>query len=206
MLRRDFLLALAGAAGTAQAQSDAVGDGGTPDVFLHHPAAPGAGSDMPDWLRDFAPYPGVLWLRRSGEEFRFDYRTAAGYSQARWALRDEQAGRVFSPSPYTLRLLAWMQAYLAAAGFHLPYNITSGARTVETTLRTEGARLSGQHVPNAVGLFSGVDYNMRPLPTEYTSRLAEWTRSGGVGYYDSGSHTHVDTGRVRTWREPARHR
>lgn len=180
MLRRDFLKAMAVATAIAPCI-------GAEEVFAE---------DV---------IPSVLWLRRGRDEARVDYTTLDGYRYIAHLLRDVQARFVGTPHPRLLQLLSWQQAWLAAYGYHMPFEIHSGCRTQLVNVR-EGGKENSQHVPDDSGVFRAVDFSTREISAEYLGRLAYMAQQGGVGFYNADDFVHNDVGNIRTWRGRAGNR
>lgn len=92
-----------------------------------------------------------------------------------------------------------MQAWLAAYGHHVLFNVHSGLRTKSTNDYFEGA-LSSYHLPDERMVFRAGDLDCPSIPSEYIGRLAFLSQQGGVGFYVR-NFTHTDVrGRVTYWR------
>ncbi|WP_162878137.1 D-Ala-D-Ala carboxypeptidase family metallohydrolase [Trinickia diaoshuihuensis] len=147
---------------------------------------------------DVAP-PTLLWLRRGSDEAMIDYSTDQGFSAVAWMLRDVRAGVVGVPEWRLLQQWSWMQAWLAAYGRHVRFDIHSGLRTKETNAHYEGA-LASYHLPDARGVFRAGDFSTPSIPSEYMGRLAYLSQQGGVGLY-ARDFIHTDVrGRTLAWR------
>lgn len=173
MLRRDFLKAM-GVAALAATHRDCL-----------------AATDVPL----------VLWASRAGYEAQVDCNTGHGQQTLAWLLRDIRAGNLTGiPHPGLVKLLCWQQAWLAAYGFHVRFDILSGLRLAATNRSTEGASRSSLHQPDATNIFRAVDFRSATVNSEYLGRLAALAKQGGVGFYDDAGFVHVDVGRSRYWR------
>lgn len=145
-------------------------------------------------------FPLVLWATRAGEEFHLDYGTAEGQRALAWLLRDVRAGVVGVPDYDLVRLLCWMQAWLAAYQVHARFDFTSGLRTNITNDKTEGAARLSEHLPDTRNVFRASDLHTPSVSAEYLGRLAALAGQGGVGFYNDQGFIHVDRGRQRFWR------
>ncbi len=145
--------------------------------------------------------PSVLWVKRDGQEARVDYATPEGYQTIVWLLRDVRANKTGHPDFRLLQLLSWMQAWLAAYGHHVRFDLHSGLRTPATNKKIEGAAQASFHLPDATGMFRATDFSTTTINSEYMGRLAYLARQGGVGFYAAKNFTHVDTGGMRHWRK-----
>jgi uncharacterized protein YcbK (DUF882 family) len=139
--------------------------------------------------------PTVLWARRGKEEFQVDYSTDEGYKKIAWLLRDVQGGNIVGYPDYRLlQLDSWMQAWLAAYGYHVCFNIHSGLRTPKTNKRIERAAQASWHLPDDRMMFRANDFSVKEISSEYMGRLAALAQQGGVGFYSNDNFTHADTG------------
>ena len=145
----------------------------------------------------------ALWLRREREDTRATYWTAGNgfdrnqYYRLCWALRDQQANRVFPMNFALLDQLAALQAWLAHNGVDAPLQIHSGYRTRATNRRTEGAALASQHL---VG--KAADITVPGVTNLRLAGMASLLRRGGTGFYPGRHFVHVDTGTDRVWITP----
>jgi len=122
-----------------------------------------------------ARLPTILWVRRARDEAQIDYSTEEGYRAIAWMLRDVQADVIGLPHERLLDQWAWMQAWLAAYGYHVRFDIHSGLRTPATNRSTEGAALASYHLPDTQGVFRAGDISTPTIP---------WlSQQGGVGFY-----------------------
>lgn len=170
MLRRDFLKAMSLATSTAA---------------LYVPAGAIASAQPPRT---------ALWVRRGADEMRLDFATEEGYRRISWLLRDVRANKVGIPDWRLLELLGWLQAWLAAYGHHVRFDITSGLRMPSTNKSTEGSAQASYHLPDAQMCFRAIDFTTRTVPSNYMGQLALYAAQGGVGFYPNSNFTHIDTG------------
>ena len=146
--------------------------------------------------------PRSLWLIRPStrEEVRAVYFADGqiveeGYRQICILLRDVRAGQAVQMSPVLLDILCGIQGSLRAYGIDTPGVTNSGYRTDQTNAMTEGAVQNTKHKDG--GAWDGKFFN---VPVDHTTRTALYLRGGGVGYYPGKNFTHVDDGRLRSWR------
>lgn len=118
-----------------------------------------------------------------------------GYVKACWLLRDVRAGEVIYIDPVLLEILNWMQIYFSQGGEIKPLIITSGYRTPKTNGGLEGAAKNSMHLYG-----KAVDFRVEGIKSTVVGEVAKSLRLGGVGFYPSSGFTHLDTGRVRSWR------
>lgn len=148
---------------------------------------------------------GVLTLQnqRSGERMTVQYRfpngqlDPAGMWQASILLRDVRTNEAVSMDP---RLLDFMVDIRTA--LRLPPQavivITSGYRSPQTN--SELRRQSRQVAENSYHLKGqAVDIKIPGVPGSRLAQAAKSLRRGGVAYYPSSDHVHIDTGPPRSW-------
>lgn len=164
--------------------------------------------------------PRSVWLRRpaTGEEIRSTYWANGAlveheYRRLCWFLRDpkmvvrmEQRRRQGLAVPHSwysaveynvvpLDVLYALGGWLDHFGMSRAIVLTSAFRHPLTNAATEGAALSSHHTRGAA-----VDVVVPGVPAEQVGRFSQWLRAGGVGFYPSRHFTHVDAGRLRSWR------
>lgn len=118
-----------------------------------------------------------------------------GYVAACKLLRDVRANEAVQMDLRLLDIIWTMQAWLGQHGFTVPVHIHSGYRSLKTNQSTEGAAKNSMHLYGRAA-----DISMPGIPSDYIGRLAQYLQGGGVGFYPGANFTHIDTGRVRTWR------
>lgn len=143
--------------------------------------------------------PTMLWVRRDADEANIDYSTDEGFRAIVWMLRDVRAGVSGTPHWRLLQQWSWMQAWLAAYGRHVRFDIHSGLRTKATNDFYEGA-LASYHLPDERMVFRAGDFSTPSVSSEYLGRLAYLSRQGGVGFY-AREFIHTDVrGHAVAWR------
>lgn len=154
--------------------------------------------------RDFWERPRELWLRRhlTKEEVKVTYwkdgqLLSDGYWQACSVLRDRRANVMTAIDPTLLDVLRGINGYYEAWKWRHPLVITSGYRTAKTNnaLSKEGSAKNSMHLYG-----KAVDLYIPGIPPEHIGRLGQYLQQGGVGFYPSRGFTHLDTGRLRSWR------
>jgi len=144
--------------------------------------------------------PTTLWVGRHGRQSMIDYSTTEGLNAISWYLRDTHANQIGVPHTRLLQLMSWMQAWLAAYGYHVRFDIHSGLRTRATNNNTENASRTSYHLPDGQNVFRAVDFSTHSIPSNYLGQLGKYANQGGVGFYPNAQFTHVDTGPTgRTW-------
>ena len=83
-----------------------------------------------------------------------------------------------------------------------PFHIISGYRSPKTNsmLRAEGGEATGVAKKSMHLEGKAIDLRIPGLSSEYLGKLFKWLAQGGVGIYTDAEFTHLDTGRVRSWR------
>ena len=144
--------------------------------------------------------PRTLWIARDNPQdgLVLDISTANGIAYLQYLLRDVRANRQGLVHPQIVSNLAWVQAWLGHWGLKAPIVATSGLRT-EVTNREVGGAHQSQHLPDNNGVFRAVDFWVPGANSEDVARMLEWARTGGVGFYRSSKHIHLDAGRPRSW-------
>lgn len=152
------------------------------------------------WLR-----PRELWLQRHNttEQIKVIYwrdgaLVADGYWQACALLRDVRANRMTTIDPAMLDVLRGIAGYYQAWNWPHPIVVTSGFRTLATNnmLSREGAAKNSMHLYGRA-----TDLYIPGIAQRDVGILGMHLQQGGVGFYPSRGFTHLDTGRLRTWRE-----
>jgi uncharacterized protein YcbK (DUF882 family) len=154
-----------------------------------------------------APRPGdgVLTLQnqRTGERSTVQYRLPgsgpdpAGLWQLSYLMRDSNQGEGV---PIDVRLFDFIDDICGALGLspHAVVIITSGFRSPQTNAALR--RKSGQVAENSYHLRGmAADIKIPGVPSSRVAQVAKQLRRGGVAYYASSDHVHVDIGPVRSW-------
>jgi uncharacterized protein YcbK (DUF882 family) len=167
------------------------------------PALAAAPADQRDALGGLLAERRSLWLVRGGEQTRATWWSAERgydreqYLQVCWALRDQQANRVFPMDHRLLDLLAGLQAWLARNGVTAPLEIHSGYRTRATNRKVEGAALASRHL-----IGKAADITVAGVRNLRLAQMASVLGQGGTGFYPGRGFVHVDTGDERVWVTP----
>lgn len=151
---------------------------------------------------DFWERPRELWLRRhrTNEEERVVYwqdgkLVAEGYWRACALLKDRRANLMTAIDPTLLDVLRGINGYYQAWNWNHPIVITSGYRSPKTNSSTEGAARNSLHLQG-----KAADLFVPGIPVDHIRRLGLHLQQGGVGFYPDNGFTHLDTGRIRSWR------
>jgi uncharacterized protein YcbK (DUF882 family) len=146
----------------------------------------------------------LLWLRHAGTPdeivapFCLDGKTVynPGYRMICWLMRDRHvpvAQGYVQIDIVEIEALWEVQQALALLGIRQPLVITSGYRTPQTNVATEGAARNSMHLYAKAADMYVEGVSMRDLFDACWSRAV----SGGIGYYDD--HVHLDSGARRYW-------
>jgi uncharacterized protein YcbK (DUF882 family) len=148
---------------------------------------------------------GVVTLQnqRSGERMTVQYRfpngqlDPAGMWQASILMRDVRTGEAVSMDPRLLDFIVDVRTAL-----RLPPQavivITSAYRSPQTN--AELRRQSRQVAENSYHLKGqAADIKIPGVPGSRVAQAAKSLRRGGVAYYQSSEHVHLDTGPPRSW-------
>lgn len=151
---------------------------------------------------DFWSRPRTLKLRRlvTGEVVTATYWAdgeviASEYSALCTVLRDVQANESTSMSIDLLNILTGIQGWFRGYGQDRIIDVTSGLRLPSTNNRTESAAKNSLHMKGRAA-----DIRMADVPPDYIAKLGVYLEGGGVGVYPDKNFTHVDDGRIRSWR------
>lgn len=150
---------------------------------------------------DFWSRPRVLHLRRTatGEERRVCYFADGklilpAYHQINHLMRDVKANQSTDMHPVLLDILCGMQGWFRSYGQERVINVNSGYRTIATNSSIEGAARNSFHTKG-----EAADIWFDGVPADYTAKVAQYLRGGGVGIYLHKNFCHVDKGNIRVW-------
>ncbi|MFY2610526.1 YcbK family protein [Achromobacter ruhlandii] len=153
-------------------------------------------------VADFWSRPRTLKLRRlvTGETVTATYWAegeviASEYSALCTVLRDVRANESTAMSLDLLNILTGIQGWFRGYGQDRVIDITSGLRLPSTNNRIEGAAKDSLHTKGRAA-----DIRMTDVPPDYIAKLGMYLEGGGVGIYPDKNFTHVDDGRIRSWR------
>lgn len=153
-------------------------------------------------MADFWSRPRTLKLRRpvTGEVVTATYWAdgeviVSEYNALCTILRDVRANESTSMSLDLLNILTGIQGWFRGYGQDRVIDVTSGLRLPSTNSRTEGAAKDSLHMKGRAA-----DIRMADVPPDYIAKLGVYLEGGGVGVYPDKNFTHVDDGRIRSWR------
>ena len=173
-------------------------------------AAPGDATTQQGWQKALLNRPRVLTLRRGGEILkpsdslywqpvagnpmgRFD---VAAYKRICWFLRDtKDRNQSVSMSIDLLNIMVGLQNWLLYYGYDPTTDVTSAYRTAARNSRIEGAARNSWHTRGGA-----IDFYHRKLDQSVLGKMAVMWADGGVGFYPGKHFTHVDPGKIRSWR------
>jgi uncharacterized protein YcbK (DUF882 family) len=98
-------------------------------------------------------------------------------------------------NPVVLNTLYALGAWLAYFGMARPIEVTRAFSHPLTNAAIEGAARDSLHQIGAA-----VDVIVPGVPASKVAEFGAWMRGGGVGVYLQRDFTHLDAGRVRSWR------
>lgn len=147
----------------------------------------------------------TLEIQRTGERDYIVYRTPQGQLlddgllQASIMMRDINTNNIVPTDPKLLDFLVRVRGKL-----HLeprtPFIITSGYRDPKTNARLRQLT-NGKAAENSYHLKGmAVDIKINGVDGEDIADAAMGLKLGGVAYYPSSDHVHIDSGPPRTWR------
>ena len=150
---------------------------------------------------DFWRVPRTLALRHSsGDAIRAVYWADGGlikegYESLSHFLRDRVTGESVYMDEAVLDIVYAVQGWLQIFGVPATIQINSGYRTPWRNARIEGAAKNSQHTKGRA-----LDLRILGVNATQVGHFGRWLGRGGVGFYPGRNFTHLDTGRVRTWR------
>jgi uncharacterized protein YcbK (DUF882 family) len=155
----------------------------------------------PRFVNDFWIKPRILKLRHSsGESLEIVYWSDGeliqkAYEEACWFMRDRVVQQAVYMNPVLLDISYGITGWLDYYGVHAPIWMNSAYREWVRNSRIEGAALNSEHTKGGA-----LDIRIQGVSSLQTARFGVWLGGGGVGWYPNKNFTHIDSGRVRTWR------
>lgn len=164
--------------------------------------APAWASEAPDgFVQKFWEQKRMLRMQHvSGERLEVVYWrdgqvVQSGHEEASWFMRDRVVGEAVYMDLNVLDIAYGIGGWLTHFGIHDPTVLTSAHRNFNRNRLIEGAALNGEH-PKGRAL----DIRIPGVSSRQVAKFGLWLGGGGVGWYPGKNFTHVDSGRVRTWR------
>ena len=153
------------------------------------------------FAQDFWVRPRQLSLRHvSGERIQSTYWSdgeliVSEYTRLSYFMRDRVVGRGVYVNPVVLDILYGINGWLAYFGVTSPVVVTSAYRDPVRNLQIEGAARTSKHTSG-----DAVDITIPNVSPLQVARFGMWLGGGGVGWYPEKQFTHLDRGRLRSWR------
>jgi uncharacterized protein YcbK (DUF882 family) len=120
---------------------------------------------------------------------------ASEYQRISHFMRDRVTGYGVWMHPVLLDILYAVGGWLRYFGVTEPIVLTSGCRDPVRNQHIEGAALNSLHPKG-----EAADIRIPHVNPLQVSRFGVWLGGGGVGWYPEKQFTHLDRGRLRTWR------
>lgn len=164
-------------------------------------SAPAWANEAPQRANDFWLRPRRIRLRHpSGDKIDAVYWSdgeiiRSGWEELSWFMRDRVDRKAVYMQPVLLDILYGVCGWLDYYNVTEPLTVTSGYRTPSRNSKIEGAALNGEH-PKA----GAADVTHPSVSSSKMSKFGSWLGGGGVGWYPHKGFTHLDRGRLRSWR------
>jgi uncharacterized protein YcbK (DUF882 family) len=117
------------------------------------------------------------------------------YAELSWFMRDRVVNRAVGMNPVLLDVAYGITGWLTYFGVHSSLVLTSGHRDRVRNAQIEGAAKNSLHITG-----DAMDVRIPGISTLQLARFGRWLGAGGVGWYPSKDFTHLDRGRLRSWR------
>lgn len=142
----------------------------------------------------------VSLLHTSGERLVSTYWSDGelirpAYDELSWFMRDRTAQKAVYMHPVLLDIAYGVCGWLDHFDLHQPLVLTSAYRTPERNSRIEGAARNSMHTKG-----SAIDVRIQGISTSQVAAFGKWMGGGGVGWYPAKGFTHLDRGRLRSWK------
>lgn len=144
----------------------------------------------------------VLSHPKSGEKINVTYYAQGRYVPAvmkeiDYLFRDRNVNRVGKVDPELIDYLVDIRTRLGLPP-SVVFEILSGYRSTVTNERLRSS--NGQVAKESLHMHGwAVDFRIRSVNGKAISEIAKTMQRGGVSYYPSSNHVHVDLGNIRTW-------
>ncbi len=144
----------------------------------------------------------VLVHPQSGETFDQIYYQNGAYDPAAMKkinrlFRDRTLGKTYPIDPELIDFLVDIRTRLCLPP-SVVFEILSGYRARETNERLRDS--NGQVAKESFHMRGwAVDFRIRGVQGRAAAEIAKTMQRGGVSYYPSSNHLHVDLGNIRTW-------
>lgn len=144
----------------------------------------------------------VLTYPKAGERLNLTYYKNGDYDpeamhQIDMIFRDRNVNKVGKIDPELIDYLVDIRRRLGLPP-GVPFEILSGYRSPETNARL---RISNSQVAKESLHMHGwaVDFRVKGVNGKAIAEIAKTMQRGGVSFYPSSNHVHVDLGNIRTW-------
>lgn len=170
-------------------------------VLASHLATPSWASTQPAMADEFWIRPRTISLvHTSGERIVSTYWSDGeiirpAYDELSWFMRDRVDQKAVYMEPVLLDITYGVCGWLRHYGLKQPLLMTSAYRTPRRNSQIEGAARNSHHTKG-----SALDIRIPGVSTKQVAAFGQWMGGGGVGWYPSKDFTHLDRGRLRSWR------
>lgn len=144
----------------------------------------------------------VMSYPRTGERLELTYYHDGGYDpramrQIKALMRDRHTNQIGPIDPELIDFLVDIRSRLSLPK-DVVFEILSGyrARATNEALRSH----NGQVAKESLHMYGyAVDFRINGVSGAAIAEIAKTMQRGGVSYYPSDNHVHVDIGNIRTW-------
>ena len=144
----------------------------------------------------------VLLHPKSGEKLNVTYFTNGRYDpevmkSIDHLFRDRNTGQVGQIDPELIDYLVDIRTRLGLPPT-IVFEILSGYRSPESNAKLR--QTNGQVAKESLHIHGwAVDFRVKSVNGSAMAEIAKTMQRGGVSYYPSDNHVHVDLGNIRTW-------
>lgn len=117
------------------------------------------------------------------------------YDEISWFMRDRVVHQGVWMNPILLDISYGVCGWLDHFGLKKPLTLTSGHRNRIRNASIEGAAKDSLHITG-----NAIDIQISDISPLQVSKFGIWLGGGGVGWYPSKNFTHLDRGRLRSWK------
>lgn len=144
----------------------------------------------------------LLFLPETGERLNLTYYEKGQYKpeamrKINWLFRDLRKGEAIEIDPELIDYLVDIRSRLGLSP-SVVFEILSGYRAPETNdaLRNRNGQVAKKsyHIKGWA-----VDFRIKGINGKVIAEIAKTMQRGGVSYYPSSNHIHVDLGNIRSW-------
>lgn len=144
----------------------------------------------------------ILTFNKTNERLNLTYFAKGQYDQEAlrkidYLFRDRSAGKEGKIDPELIDYLVDIRRRLGLPPT-VVFEILSGYRSVATNERLRDS--NGQVAKESLHMRGwAVDFRIQGVNGKAIAEIAKTMQRGGVSYYPSSNHVHVDLGNIRTW-------